>query len=76
MGLQFIDGLDFVRMIQAGVVLLEKNKTRVDALNVFPVPDGDTGTNMYLTLLSAATNATTPTVDNRHTSDCHWVRAS
>ncbi|MGI6548990.1 MAG: DAK2 domain-containing protein [Syntrophomonadales bacterium] len=57
MGLQFIDGLDFVRMIQAGVVLLEKNKTRVDALNVFPVPDGDTGTNMYLTLLSAAHEA-------------------
>ena len=57
MGLQFIDGLDLVRMIQTGVVLLEKNKARVDALNVFPVPDGDTGTNMYLTLLSAAHEA-------------------
>jgi len=44
-------------MIQTGVVLLEKNKSRVDALNVFPVPDGDTGTNMYLTLLSAAREA-------------------
>lgn len=57
MGLQLIDGLDLVRMIQAGVVLLEKNKSRVDALNVFPVPDGDTGTNMYLTLLSATREA-------------------
>ena len=57
MGLQFIDGIDLVRMIQTGVVLLEKNKTRVDALNVFPVPDGDTGTNMYLTLISAAHEA-------------------
>ncbi len=57
MGLDLIDGLDLVRMIQAGLVLLEKNKTRVDALNVFPVPDGDTGTNMYLTLLSAAREA-------------------
>ena len=47
MGLQYIDGIDMVRMIQTGVVLLEKNKARVDALNVFPVPDGDTGTNMY-----------------------------
>ena len=57
MGLQYIDGIDMVRMIQTGVVLLEKNKARVDALNVFPVPDGDTGTNMYLTLLSAAHEA-------------------
>lgn len=57
MGLQFIDGFDMARMIQTGVVLLEKNKARVDALNVFPVPDGDTGTNMYLTLLSAAHEA-------------------
>jgi len=56
-GLQFIDGFDMVRMIQTGVILLEKNKARVDALNVFPVPDGDTGTNMYLTLLSAAHEA-------------------
>jgi len=32
---------------------LEHNRDEVDQLNVFPVPDGDTGTNMYLTLLSA-----------------------
>lgn len=34
--------------------LLENNKSTVDALNVFPVPDGDTGTNMSLTMNSAA----------------------
>ncbi len=41
------------RMIIAGSQMLEVNKSQVDSLNVFPVPDGDTGTNMSLTLLSA-----------------------
>ena len=40
-------------MVMAGAALLEKNREAVDALNVFPVPDGDTGTNMSLTLQSA-----------------------
>ena len=40
-------------MIMAGTALLEKNREAVDALNVFPVPDGDTGTNMTLTMQSA-----------------------
>ena len=47
-----IDGLMFKEMIIAGAALLEKNREAVDALNVFPVPDGDTGTNMSLTLKS------------------------
>ena len=38
----------------AGASLLEQNKKLVDALNVFPVPDGDTGTNMFLTIKSAS----------------------
>ena len=42
------------RMFIAGGQMLEVNKAQVDALNVFPVPDGDTGTNMSLTMLSAA----------------------
>ncbi len=41
------------RMFIAGGKMLEVNKSQVDALNVFPVPDGDTGTNMSLTLNSA-----------------------
>ncbi|RKD34757.1 dihydroxyacetone kinase [Thermohalobacter berrensis] len=41
-------------MIIGGANYLEKNKTVVDDLNVFPVPDGDTGTNMALTMQSAA----------------------
>ena len=48
-----IDGLLLRDMIVAGTALLEKNREAVDALNVFPVPDGDTGTNMSLTMQSA-----------------------
>ena len=48
-----IDGLLLRDMVLAGTALLEKNREAVDALNVFPVPDGDTGTNMTLTMQSA-----------------------
>jgi len=48
-----IDGLLLRDMVVAGSALLEKNREAVDALNVFPVPDGDTGTNMSLTMQSA-----------------------
>ena len=51
---QWIDGLLLREMILAGTANLEKNREMVDALNVFPVPDGDTGTNMSLTMKSAA----------------------
>ncbi|MCE5344184.1 MAG: DAK2 domain-containing protein [Eubacteriales bacterium] len=48
-----IDGLLLRDMVLAGAAMLEKNREKVDALNVFPVPDGDTGTNMSLTMASA-----------------------
>ena len=48
-----IDGLMLREMAVAGSALLEANRAEVDALNVFPVPDGDTGTNMSLTMQSA-----------------------
>ena len=51
--IQAIDGLLLREMVLAGAALLEKNREMVDALNVFPVPDGDTGTNMSLTMASA-----------------------
>jgi DAK2 domain fusion protein YloV len=47
------DGQDFKRAIQAGYAWLEQHRAAVNALNVFPVPDGDTGTNMTLTLRAA-----------------------
>ena len=40
-------------MLKRGAKILNNNKEIVDSLNVFPVPDGDTGTNMSLTLESA-----------------------
>ena len=51
----------------AGAARLESQKERINELNVFPVPDGDTGTNMTLTAMSAvkAVNAITePTIEN------------
>lgn len=47
------DGLGMKRMAQAALTWLDANKQTVNALNVFPVPDGDTGTNMVLTMRSA-----------------------
>lgn len=47
-----INGNDFIRMVEAGALQLKTNADKVNALNVFPVPDGDTGTNMNLTLTS------------------------
>ena len=49
-----IDGSLFKQMIINGAVNLENNSDYIDQLNVFPVPDGDTGTNMKLTLSSGA----------------------
>ncbi|MCI2253152.1 DAK2 domain-containing protein [Domibacillus sp. PGB-M46] len=54
MGITSLDGLRFVRMVQAGAQHLSANAQMVDALNVFPVPDGDTGTNMNLSMTSGA----------------------
>jgi len=45
-----IDGILFKNMIISGSNNLENNKKMVDDLNVFPVPDGDTGTNMSMTV--------------------------
>ena len=52
MSQQSIDGLLLKEMIIAGANLLEQNREAIDGLNVFPVPDGDTGTNMSLTMKS------------------------
>ena len=48
-----IDALLFREMVNAGSALLDKNREAVNQLNVFPVPDGDTGTNMSMTMISA-----------------------
>ncbi len=48
-----VTSTDFRKMVASGARMLEINRAKVDALNVFPVPDGDTGTNMSLTMQSA-----------------------
>jgi len=48
-----IDGVLLSKMFKQAAATLNKNKNLVDSLNVFPVPDGDTGTNMSLTMNAA-----------------------
>lgn len=50
---KIINGAMLKSMILTAAKLLEVNRANIDALNVFPVPDGDTGTNMSLTIQSA-----------------------
>lgn len=56
MSIAKIDGQQLKKMFEYGAKNLELNKSRVDELNVFPVPDGDTGTNMSLTFTSAVSD--------------------
>ena len=64
-----INGSVFRKMVYGGAALLDQNKQLVDSLNVFPVPDGDTGTNMYLTIKSAV-NEVNNCVNNDMESLC------
>lgn len=54
-----IDALTFKKMIENGAINLSNHYTDIDALNVFPVPDGDTGTNMSMTFTSGVKDALT-----------------
>jgi uncharacterized protein len=51
---QKLDGITFSQMVLTGAHHLTNNAKKIDALNVFPVPDGDTGTNMNLSMTSGA----------------------
>ena len=52
-----LDGRAYAKFITAGSYFLRKYRQVLNDLNVFPVPDGDTGTNMLLTLRSALREA-------------------
>ncbi|NSW51683.1 MAG: DAK2 domain-containing protein [Anaerolineae bacterium] len=52
-GVVEVNGQDFKLLVHAGLSWLKVNQQIVNALNVFPVPDGDTGTNMVLTMQAA-----------------------
>ena len=51
---QTINGADFRRLMISAAASIEINKQKLNELNVFPVPDGDTGTNMSMTINAAA----------------------
>jgi len=53
---QTINGADFRRMLLSAAAAIEINKQKLNELNVFPVPDGDTGTNMSMTINAAASD--------------------
>ena len=55
MDIKQIDGVLLAKMFKQAAYTLNQNKALVDSLNVFPVPDGDTGTNMSLTMNAAIT---------------------
>lgn len=61
MSMKTIDAAMVQRCFLAGAKRIEANKEYINELNVFPVPDGDTGTNMTLTIMSAAKEVSTLT---------------
>ena len=66
MSLKKIDALMIQKMFLSGAKALEAKKDYINELNVFPVPDGDTGTNMTLTIMAAAkevSSLTNPTME-------------
>ncbi len=66
---QTINGADFRRLVINAAAAIENNKQKLNELNVFPVPDGDTGTNMSMTINAAA-------ADLRRTEDPSLSEAS
>ena len=66
---QTINGADFRRLVISAAASIEINKQQLNELNVFPVPDGDTGTNMSMTINAAA-------ADLRKTEDPSLEKAS
>ena len=52
--IQEINGIYYLNMLRAGAQSLNHHRTAVNDLNVFPIPDGDTGDNMFMTINAAA----------------------
>ena len=59
-GYLLLDGDGFRLLVEAGTRCVEQYAEAINALNVFPVPDGDTGTNMLLTMQAAASSPELP----------------
>ena len=61
MAIRRINGIETEQMLRSGLANLQRRETEINRLNVFPVPDGDTGTNMCMTLAHGLRNATSHT---------------
>ena len=68
MSVQTIDAKMLQKMFLAGAKGLEAKKEYINELNVFPVPDGDTGTNMTMTIMAASESD----IDRIGQSDFQW----
>ena len=55
--IQTIDGVQYLNMLRGGAQNLNRFRTEVNDLNVFPIPDGDTGDNMFMTVNAGAVKA-------------------
>ena len=66
-----IDGQSLKRAFYAALVWLRNHQQVINSLNVFPVPDGDTGTNMFLTMQSAYGEISETEEDQRWQSRPH-----
>ena len=62
MKIKHINGLVFEKMVRNALANLQNNESQINDMNVFPVTDGDTGTNMLLTLANGLDHAQT----NKH----------
>ncbi len=60
---QTIDGIQFAEMLKAGAAELRANVNEINDLNVFPIPDGDTGSNMLLTIMGGVDALHTESAD-------------
>lgn len=74
--LNILDGQSLKKLIISGANNLENNKKMVDDLNVFPVPDGDTGTNMSMTINAAARDLISRDDANIHNISEHIASSS
>ena len=59
-----LNGIALLAMFESSLMLMEANIAEINRLNVFPVPDGDTGTNMYLTMLDVVDNSKPAATDS------------
>ena len=57
-----IDGIMYLHMLRSGAQSLNANRRAVNDLNVFPIPDGDTGDNMYMTIDAGASSSDNPSL--------------